>query len=301
MNVSVNGNIVLQNEALITIADKAVWYDFGVYENIKVLQGTLMWPEMHMKRLRASAETIGLELGETEETLLRWVREYAHDAVGAENFQPLQDRNRLIKICAYGDADKNTRATIYMFAIGLTFYPDRFYAKGVAAITFAGERHLPNAKSMDTLLNFLAFREAKEKETFEALLIDHEGNIREGSRSNLYIIEHMRTAHIADQRGSNTQIYADSVVITPPLPDVLEGVTRILVLKLLKENNIPFREERISKSRLMAADEVFVTATSSNVMPVVEIDEKKIGAGTPGEVTKKIIKLYREMQKKYVQ
>ncbi|MFA4872821.1 MAG: aminotransferase class IV [Patescibacteria group bacterium] len=272
MKISVNGNIVLQKDAFITIADKAVWYDFGVYENIKVLQGTLMWPEMHMKRLFTSAEVIGLELGETEETLLRWVCEYA---------EALKLKDHIIKVCAYGDADKNTRATVYLFAIGLTFYPDQFYAKGVAAITFAGERNLPNAKSMDTLLNFLAFREAKAREAFEALLVDHEGDIREGSRSNLYIVE-------------------KGIVITPPLSDVLEGVTRILVLKLLKENDIALKEERISKSRLMAADEVFVTATSSNVMSVVEIDGKKIGAGTPGEVTKRIIKLYREMQKEYL-
>jgi branched-chain amino acid aminotransferase len=272
MKISRNGKIMELEGVFFSVFDKAVWYDFGVYENIKVLQGTLMWPEMHMKRLFTSAEVIGLELGETEETLLRWVREHA---------EALKLKDHIIKVCAYGDADKNTRATVYLFAIGLTFYPDHFYTKGVTAITFSGERHLPNAKSMDTLLNFLAFREAKAREAFEALLIDHEGNIREGSRSNLYIIE-------------------KSTVITPPLSDVLEGVTRILVLKLLKENDIPFKEERISKSRLMAADEVFITATSSNAMPVVEIDEKKIGAGTPGEVTKRIIKLYREMQREKV-
>ena len=272
MKISRNGKIMELEGGFFSVFDKAVWYDFGVYENIKVLQGTVMWPELHMKRLCASAEAIGLTLGESEETLLRWAREYAKE---------MKLKDHLIKICAYGDADKNTRATVYLFAIGLTFYPDQFYAKGVTAITFAGERHLPNAKSMDMLLNFLAFREAKQKEAFEAFLIDREGNAREGSRSNIFIVE-------------------KGIVVTPPLSDVLEGVTRILVLKLLKKNGISFKEERISKSRLMAADEVFVTATSSNVMPVAEIDSKKIGLGTPGEVTKKIIKLYREMQREKV-
>ncbi|MEW6610253.1 MAG: aminotransferase class IV [Patescibacteria group bacterium] len=272
MNVSVNGKIVPQKDALITIADKAVWYDFGVYENIKVLQGTLIWPDLHVARLLKSAEIIGLEMGEGRDEILQWVREYAER-------EKLKDH--LIKLCAYGDADKNTRATVYIFSIGLTFYPDQFYAKGVKAVTCRGERNFPNAKSMDTLVNYIAFREARSRDAFEAILIDHEGNAREGSRSNLYIVE-------------------KDTVITPPLSDVLEGVTRILVLRLLQENNIPFKEERISKSRLYGADEVFITATSSNVMPVAEVDAHRIGQGKPGEVTKKIIQLYRAMQKKSV-
>ncbi|OGL79163.1 hypothetical protein A3J43_03155 [Candidatus Uhrbacteria bacterium RIFCSPHIGHO2_12_FULL_54_23] len=272
MKVSVNGTIFEQKDALVSIADKAVWYDFGVYENIKVLQGKIMWPEMHTYRLFKSAEIIGLHIGEEKERILQWVRNYAE-------VQKLKDH--IIKICVYGDADKNARATVYMFAIGLTFYPDQFYAQGVKAITYQGERNFPTAKSMDTLVNFIAFRTAKERGAFEAILIDREGNAREGSRSNLYIVE-------------------KETIITPPLEDVLEGVTRVLVLKLLEENEIPFKEERISKDRLMAADEIFITATSSNVMSVTEIDQQKIGAGAPGEATKQIIQLYRTMQKEYL-
>lgn len=272
MKVSLNGTIVEQKDALVSIADKAVWYDFGVYENIKVLQGKLMWPDLHVDRLFKSAEIIGLNMGERKERIAQWVREYA---------EVLRLKDHIIKICAYGDADKNVRATVYIFAIGLTFYPDQFYSKGVKTITFQGERNFPQAKSMDTLVNFIAFREAKEQGVFESILIDREGNAREGSRSNLYIIE-------------------QGTVITPPLTDVLEGVTRILVLKLLKEYNITFKEERISKSRLRAADEVFITATSSNIMPVVAIDQHTIGAGAPGEVTRRIIQLYRAMQKAYI-
>lgn len=272
MKVSVNGNIIEQKEALISIADKAVWYDFGVYENIKVLQGKLMWPGLHMDRLFKSAEIIGVHIGEGKESILSQVRAYTEE---------LKLRDHILKICVYGDADTNARATVYIFAIGLTFYPDQFYSKGVKAITFQGERNFPNAKSMDTLVNFIAFRQAKEQGAFESILIDRGGNAREGSRSNLYIIE-------------------NGTVVTPPREDVLEGVTRVLVLKLLRENNILFKEERISKSRLMDADEVFITATSSNVMPVVEIDDKKIGRGQPGKITRKIIQFFRTLQKEYL-
>ena len=272
MKVLVNGTILEQKDALVSVADKAVWYDFGVYENIKVLQGKLMWVGEHADRLFTSAEIIGLHIGEEKGHILQWVRTYAET-------QKLKDH--IIKVCVYGDADKNARATVYIFAIGLTFYPDSFYSHGVKAITYQGERNFPQAKSMDTLVNFIAFRTAKEQGAFEAILVDREGNAREGSRSNLYIVE-------------------QGTIITPPSEDVLEGVTRVLVLNLLKENEIPFKEERISKARLMAADEIFITATSSNVMPVTEIDQQKIGAGAPGEATKRIIQLYRTMQKIYL-
>ena len=81
MKVSVNGEIREQKDALISIADKAVWYDFGVYENIKVLQGKVMWPLPHVDRLFRSAQLIGLTLGEDKETVLSWI---AAHACGAE-------------------------------------------------------------------------------------------------------------------------------------------------------------------------------------------------------------------------
>jgi len=272
MKVSVNGEIREQKDALISIADKAVWYDFGVYENIKVLQGKVMWPLPHVDRLFRSAQLIGLTLGEDKETVLSWIAAYARDA---------QLQNHIIKVCAYGDADTNTRATLSLFAVGLTFYPDSYYSKGVSAITYPGERHFPNAKSMDTLLSFMAFREAARQGAFDSFLVDGDGNVREGSRSNIYIIAH-------------------DMVITPPKEEVLEGVTRTLVFELLQHHDIPFQEAPLSKERLMAAQEVFITATSANVMPVVSVDGATIGNGAVGPVTKRIYQLYRETQMKFV-
>jgi len=272
MRVLFNGKIVDEGEARVSIADKAVWYDFGVYESVKVLQGRVMWPEMHVERFFKSAEIIGLQLGWTKEEALRWMREYA---------AALSLKDHLIKICAYGDADKNEQARVFMFALGLTFYPDKFYKEGVKAITYQGERHFPNAKSFDILLNFLAHGEARKQGAFEALLVDHNGNAREGTSTNLFVVEHEQ-------------------VVTPPKEDVLEGVTRVHVIRLLEENKIPLREDRMNVERLMNADEIFITATSPNVMPVTTVNGQVIRDGKVGEVTKMVIRLYREVQREFI-
>lgn len=294
MKISLNGNIIDEQNARLNITNKAVWYDFGIYESIKVLQGKIMWPEMHIDRLFNSARVIGMELGHTKEEVLKWINEFTR--VGAENIQPLQ--NHLIKICAYGDVDKNKQANIYMFALGLTFLPDKFYNRGVKAITYTGQRNFENAKSKDVLLNFIALREAKKKDAYEAFMIDYENNVREGSRTNLFIVK-------------------DKTIFTPPKDVVLEGVTRTLVIDLIKkhltnppltkgrlegsnESIIEFREKKISLQKLLSADEIFITATSSNVLPVIQIDDKKIVTGSTGPITKQIIQLYRTMQKEYI-
>ena len=272
MKVSFNGRIVDEGEAKISITDKAVWYDFGVYESVKVLQGKVMWPQMHVERFFRSAELIGMNMGWDKGEVMQWIHEFAA-AMGL--------KDHLIKMCAYGDADKNEQARVFMFALGLTFYPDKYYKDGVRAITYQGERHFPNSKSFDILLNFLAHREAREKGAFDALLVDRDGNVREGTSTNLFIVEH-RT------------------VITPPLTDVLEGVTRIHVMKLLRDNKIPIQEERVSAERLLKSDEVFITATSPNILPVTQVNDQAVRDGKVGEVVKNVMKLFREMQLKFV-
>ena len=261
-----------EGEAKVSITDKAVWYDFGVYESVKVLQGSVMWPQMHVERFFKSAELIGMNMGEKREEVIRWIGDFA-SAMGL--------KDHLIKMCAYGDADKNEKARIFMFALGLTFYHDKFYKDGVKVITYQGERHFPNAKSFDILLNFLAYREARGGGAFDALLVDRDGNVREGTSTNLFAVEH-------------------GAVVTPLKEDVLEGVTRIHVIELLKENKIPFREERIIAERLKNVDEIFITATSPNVMPVTNVNDQVIRDGKVGEVTKSVMKLYREMQMKFI-
>lgn len=271
MKVLVNGEFVDENEAVLPITNKAVWFDFGVYESIKFLQKNAFYPERHVARFFHSASLISLELGYTQQDILAWIQKILSQSI---------NENGLIRMCAYGDTEQNMKANIYLFVLGLTFYPNTFYSQGVKAVTYPGERFLPQSKTMNTLLNFLAFRKAKQEDALDAILINKDGFATEGTRSNLFIIKHQQ-------------------VITPPEEIILNGVTRQLTCEWAKEQNIPIEEEKITQKQLLQADEVFITSTGMNIMPIVKINDAVIHDGSVGTLTKQLSAIFRQKQREY--
>ncbi len=271
MRVLYNGSLIEEKNAILPVSDKAVWFDFGVYESTKVIQGKAFYPEKHIERFFHSADLIGMEMGFQPEEVLGWI----HKFIAEEKLD-----NALLRLFAYGDTEKNKQARIYIFGLGLTFYPNKFYSEGIKVITYPGERFLPQSKNFNMLLNFSAFRLAQEKNAVEALLVNRDGFVTEGTRSNLFIVEKDR-------------------IITPPYEDVLSGVTRDLMIAWAQEKNIPIKEEKLAKERVYNAAEVMITSTNMNVMPVVRIDDRKIGSGTVGEKTRELHLLFREKQREY--
>lgn len=271
VRVLFNGTIIEEAEATLPVSDKAVWFDFGVYESTKVIQGKAFYPDKHIERFFYSAKQIGMEMGFRENEVLGWINKF----ITEEKLD-----NALLRLFAYGDTEQNKQARIFIFALGLTFYPNAFYSKGVKVITYTGERFLPQSKNFNMLLNFSAYKLAQERSAIEALLVNRDGFVSEGTRSNLFIVE-------------NNQI------ITPPAKDVLNGVTRDLLIQWARGRKIDIKEKRITKERLYNATEVMITSTNMNVMPVAMIDERKIGSGTVGEKTRKLHLLFREKQREY--
>lgn len=271
MRVLYNGSIIEEAKAVLPVSDKAVWFDFGVYESMKIIQGKAFYPEKHIERFFHSADLIGMRMGFQPEEVLGWI----HKFIVEEKLD-----NALLRLFAYGDTEENKQARIYIFALGLTFYPNTFYSQGTKAITYEGERFLPQSKNFNMLLNFSAFRLAQEKNAVEALLVNRDGLVTEGTRSNLFIVEKDR-------------------IFTPPAEDVLSGVTRDLLIQWAHEKNISITEEKIAKERVYNATELMITSTNMNVMPIVTIDERKIGSGTVGEKTRELHLLFREKQREY--
>jgi len=178
-----------------------------------------------------------------------------------------------------GDVEKNENAKLYIIPVtGISYYPQKVYAKGAKVITYSGERHVPTAKSKDLLLNFLALREARKHGAIEALLVDKEGTIREGTKSNFYAIK------------------GNSILI-PPKEKVLEGTVKQILLKICKDH-FEIKEEDIQLSKIKDYDEFFITSTLLNVMPISQINETKIE--TNFEKTKTIQKLFKEYYHKEV-
>ena len=137
-----------------------------------------------------------------------------------------------------------------------------FIAKGATAITFEGQRSLPQAKTLNTLVSFLAQRYARAAGVHEGLL-HHDGHLTEGSNSNLFAV-------------------IDDTLLTAPAQQVLSGVARDMVFHVAGQDGIPLRETDLQLSDLPRWDECFITSTSRHVMPLTAIDGRPVGDGRVG-------------------
>lgn len=270
MKVIFNGKIINESNAKVSITDKGYFFDFAVYSSIKVIQGKNFFPTYHVDRLFESARLIDLKHEFKKDEVVAWLYKLVE-------INKIKDA--LLRIILIGDPDNNKTAKLFIFSVGgLTFYPDRFYRQGVKVITYRGERRIPNSKTKDLLINFLAYREAKKQNALEALLIDKQGNIREGTRSNFFAIK-------------------NQTIITPPPDKVLEGITKKIVLRVAKKHFRIIHDDIPLKS-VKDYDEFFITSTSMNVMPIRQIDN--IIFETNFEKTRLVQKLFKEFYTKKI-
>jgi branched-subunit amino acid aminotransferase/4-amino-4-deoxychorismate lyase len=160
-------------------------------------------------------------------------------------------------------------------------YPPEYYTQGVKVVISDIRQNsfspLSQHKSLSYLNNILAKEEARIKGVFEAILLNSEGEVAEGATSNIFIAKSEK-------------------IFTPPVSSyILPGVTRKAVLSIITELKFQAEEKKISPEELFTSDEVFLTNSIMEVMPVVEANDKKIGDGSPGTVCKSIAKAYREL------
>ncbi|MEW5961332.1 MAG: aminotransferase class IV [Chloroflexota bacterium] len=252
----VNGECRPVDEVLVSIFNKAIFASFGVYEAVKIQGGRLFYLEEHLRRLFKSAELIELELGVEAPTLTAWVQQLCR-------LDP-QATWRLL-IIAFGSIDPGERPIIAMRAEPLPTYPDRLYQEGARAILYEGQRAKPACKSLNTLVNFLARRAATRLGALEGLL-HHNGYLTEGARSNLFVV----------QQGQ---------LLTPPAGAVLSGITRDIIVQVMADTAAPVSEAPLSTT-VSQYDELFISSTSMHVMPITRLDDRPIGAGQVGPVTK---------------
>jgi branched-chain amino acid aminotransferase len=269
--VILNGRLTKKEEANISVFNKAMFFNFAVYDSMKVVKGRSFFLKFHVDRLLESARIIKLEHPFTKDEISKWIgmlieKNKLHDA--------------MIRFLLLGAGSPKEKPLLFLFPVGLTFYRSGDYNRGVKAITFHGERPIPQSKSKDLLINFMALREAMHHGAKDALLIDKEGCIREGTRTNFFAVK-------------NGKLY------TAPLTDVLEGITRKIVVKLAKENGVEIVEKKIKADKLKNYDEFFFTSTSMKVLPIAQVDDYEVPGGV-GPVTKKLIKLFKDYYRKEV-
>jgi branched-chain amino acid aminotransferase len=260
-HVSVNGRLIPAKEACIPLTNLASFHGFGVYESIQVEQGVPFLLEKHISRLFQSASLINMQMPGTETDVANW----ALELIGHDNIE-----QALLRIRALGVTNDSTdEPLVYILPRPARHYPQSYYRQGVWVITFAGARPLPRCKSLNTLVNFLAMREARRKGAHEAILLQ-QGVITEGSRTNIFAV-------------------CDGQLLTTDEYHALPGITRDLALKLAAEAGIEVREKVLLLEEAHRWQEFFITSTSRHIIPVVRIDELTVGDGTVGPLTRELM------------
>ncbi len=265
--VYMNGSLVPYNQALVSVEDRGFTFADGVYEVIRCYGGSPFRMTEHLERLQKSAKAIRLDLPFPFETISSAVQETL-----AANSLEKADAAVYIQVTR-GPAPRahalpvDPRPTLYIITRPEKGPRPELRKTGVKAITTEDLRwHMCHIKSTGLLLNSLAKQKALESGCYEAIFV-REGIVTEGTSSNLFVVK-------------------DRTLWTHPEGNhILSGVTRSAVLEIAAEKGIPVKAEKFTLADLHQAEEVFITGTITEVMPVVEIDGRLIGTGKPGEVT----------------
>lgn len=275
----VNGRFVGLEELVIPIEERGHQFGDGVYEVIQCYKGKPFMLNEHLERLIRSAEAIRLPITETigdfQELILTGI---AKAELNDGKVYIQITRGMAVRNHPFPDAPVSITMTIRETAPT----PVEYREKGVKAIFHEDERWAKcYIKSLNLLPNILAKQVAHESGCFEAILV-RDGFITEGTSSNVFFVK-------------------NGEVITTPLSNhILNGITRIAVKKVAVELGIPFIEKNYHPEDLLEADEVFMTNTPVEVLPIVKVDDNIIGKGVPGEITKKLYAGYQELKKREI-
>ncbi len=253
-----NGRLVTANQAHVPVFHPALYGAYGIYESIQVASGVVFHLDEHLARLAASAAILEMPLPHDTAQIAGWIP----SLLAASGLSSC-----LLRLFVLG-ADAGVAGDTFIWAQALPIYPPRFYSEGAGAVTFEGARALPQAKSLNTLINFLARRQAQRQGEHEGLLKSN-GTIKEGSSSNLFVIRAGR-------------------LLIPPPAEVLAGVTADVILALAAQEGIEVVTTPLAVSELDTWDEAFLSSTSRHVMPLVRIDGRPLGDGRPGPVTQRL-------------
>lgn len=262
----INGRFLPWHEATVPIEDRGFQFGDGVYEVIRTYHGRPFELDAHLNRLDRSARELSLIQPYTRVQWTEWIQQGVRAAGYAEAKVYLQ----ITRGVAARDHvfPSNVAPTVVMTIRELAPFPAKTRETGVIAKTCEDLRWgRCDIKSVNLLANVLAREEAKRAGVFEAILVK-DGMVTEGSVSNVMAVQ------------------SGTVVTAPEGPRILSGVTRTVVLELARATGFPVREEFLPIESLYAADEVFLTGTTVEVLAVVQIDGRTIGAGRPGPVVR---------------
>ncbi|WP_300463456.1 aminotransferase class IV [Desulfobacula sp.] len=261
----VDGKFVPADQAVIPVNDLALLRGYGVCDIMRTYRGKPFFLNDHIKRLENSASEIGLSLPWQTREIKNIVLETLHRNTDVD------EANIRIIITGGPSSDffyPQGNPRLIVLVTDMTALPDTWYTKGVKVITHPLERPLPGAKVISYIPAAMALKQAKEQGAIEALYINRNKEALEGTTSNLFA-------------------FFGQTLVTPG-EGVLKGITRQAILSLAKPL-YKTEEKAIPLERLLTASEVFITGTNKGIVPVVQIDAARIGTGTPGVNTTRLM------------
>jgi branched-chain amino acid aminotransferase len=284
--VNVNGRLTDAAHAMVPVFDHGFLFGEGVYEVCRTYHGEPFLFDRHMRRMRASAAMIALDVPCGDGEFLRRARE-AMDAAGL-GAQPdgtwREAYVRLILTRGVGELTYDPAATpeptVVVIAKPHSAPPDQHYTRGVPVVIVDVLRNHPQSvspliKSNNLLNNALGMQQALRRGGIEAVFRNYRGEIAECAQSNLFIV-------------------SGGVVRTPGLDaGLLAGITRAFVLEIAAELGCRAEEAVLHDRDLLGADEAFLTSTTKEIVPIVRVDERDIGGGLPGPITLALLTEYR--------
>jgi len=277
--IYLNGDLVPRSQAIMSPFNHGFLYGYGLFETMRSYDGIIFRLDRHLARLHHAAETLGIN----DRLNALDLKKACHDVLKANKLT--EARIRLTATAGEGDMVPNpdtcTGVTVFITAQKLVPPTPESYQRGYSAVLSAYRRNsrspLSRLKSTSYLENFLARQEARAAGVNEVVILNEQGFVAEGSSTNIFLI-------------------SGQTLLTPSLESgVLSGITREAVLELAQTMGITSLVRQVQLGELIKADEAFLTSSTIEIMPLTQLDNKPIGSGKPGPVTKQLMSSYQAL------
>lgn len=275
MNVAyVNGQFLTEDEATLGITDLSIRRGFGVFDFFRSVGFTPLFIDDHISRFFTSAELLNLQVPVSKDELKNICRRLINE-------NKIKDSGiRMILTGGYSpNSYKPIKPNLIITNEHAKVVSDKVRSQGVKIITHDYQREFPEAKTINYLTGIMKQQEADKVGAFD-VLYHNNGLLRELTRSNIFVID------------KENNIYT-------PVNKILKGVTRKYVIQVAKKH-FNIEEKNITIDDLFTAKEVFLTGTTKKVIPIIQVDEKILGGGKPGEVSLKIVEEFNALEKELV-
>lgn len=280
MKVYIDGKYLEKEKARVSVFDHGFLYGDGVFEGIRAYKGRVFKLKEHIDRLYESAHAILLDISMSREELIKLV-------IKTLRVNNLKDAYiRVVVSRGVGDLGLDPRkckkSSLIIIADKIQLYPEEMYKKGLEIITVSTRRNIydalsPRIKSLNYLNNILAKIETVRAGVLEGIMLNSQGYVAEATGDNIFLVK-------------------NNILFTPSVGcGILKGITRDAIIEIAEDIGIKVEETLLTTYDVYNSEECFLTGTAAEVIPVIKVDERIIGNGTPGKITLKLLELFHNL------